>query len=461
MQKVLFITIGNRDLQLPPSAKIERSIGQFFEEGNKDVGENEVIKKRDFISCSEHAWESYDQLSGEVVFPMIQKSIDLVGEGLNEIVLVTTKQDPLDAQDCHYIALFVQKWLTERKYTVKYRPITFPPVDLGQLLDFFTTCYNEYEGWDIFFGNSGGTPDMRTASHMAGMFKGIEFITFQAREQTSHTRNFIKQERLVLSHIVNRMLDNYDYSGIQQLPLQDENIHFLANYAQTRLLLDRSTLNQQLKEEVAGKYPTLVLQEDMSTDDQMKEVVQSARIKFHQKAYADYLWRIFTIGDNLLIPHVELLLEGRVEYVKKDGHALWNQLLANKPELVTYLSNCKINEVPLKIDEPNAYAYDAILKYFVSINAYNQPITLDPLMKIINDLRPLRNAIAHNMKGIGLDEIESKVSAKQLRKADLDTEATGVAGLNTLLCRHFSLDEGDFGIYDEVNQLIRKQIDMA
>jgi len=245
-------------------------------------------------------------------------------------------------------------------------------------------------------------------------------------------------------------MHSYDYAGLMQLPLQDEGIQLLAEYAQTRLLLDHSRLN-----EIAERlpYPFLQLPDTPSPNDLMKEIVQSARIKFHQRAYADFLWRIFTIGDNIHIPHIESILNGVVVFNKKDGHKTWHDLINNQPELKQFLENFKINENPLKIDEPNAFAYNAILKYAMEKNIYSPPPTLIPLVKIIDDLRGLRNGIAHNMKGISLEQIEAKIPPRLLPGT-----VKGVKGLHTLICNHFGLPEDHIGVYDEINTLIRQRL---
>ena len=458
MKKVLFLTLGNRDLQLPPSAKIERAIYDHFDTGNIDTQDNNIIKKSDkkFIEHSRLIWENYEDCFSEVTFPMVDKSIELAGDDLQEIVIITTKQSPLDPQDCHYIALFLKKVLESKNYVVNYEPITFPPIDLGELVEFFNTLYEKYSGWSIYFGNSGGTPDMRAASHMSAMFKGVEFITLKSpnrgkeQDRVSKINNFKKQEHLVLQHIVEKMLLNYDYAGILQLPLQDDEILLLAEYAQTRLLLDHDRL-RLIIENISN--PDLDIPEVFTPFELMVEVAQSARIKCKQNAYADYLWRLFSIGDNLLIPDMEIILGGKIIHNKKDGHAYWNSLLDKDPELKKYLESSTVNDKPLNFNEPNAFAYVKILKYSVTNNGYIKTTTLDTLDKIIGNLRDLRNGIAHNMKGISRVMIEEKISPKLLL-----SNTKGIEGLNHLICQHFNLSPDEIKIYDHLNALILNRL---
>ncbi|MBK8656811.1 MAG: hypothetical protein IPN20_23540 [Haliscomenobacter sp.] len=240
MKKVLFLNLGNRDLQLPPTATLPNPIFNHFDEGNIDSGSNYVIKKNDrrFLSTANAFGMPMILVEDQVVFPMVEKSIELSGRKLDKIVIVTTLQNPSDSQDCHFIAFFLEKWLRERKYSVEFRPISFPPVDFGDLTEFYNCLYNEYDHtWGIVFGNSGGTPDMRAASHFAGMFRGIKFITIQAREGTFLLKNYQKQEQLILKHIVEKMLGNYDFAGILSLPVSLK-IKRLAEYALARISLN-------------------------------------------------------------------------------------------------------------------------------------------------------------------------------------------------------------------------------
>lgn len=447
MQKVLFLSLGNRDLQLPQNANIQVSIfSDHFVKGNDDTGGNYVLIKNNFNAHSQSIYDLYDTMAEHVTFPMVEQTLSEVGEDLEQVILLTTKQEPLDAQDCHFVALFLEKWLTRKGFKVTYRPIQFPPVDLEQLMDFYNQLYDEFADFQIYFGNSGGTPDMRAATHMAGMFRGINFITIQAREKKNSIKNFAKQEQLVLRHIIEKMLSSYDYGGILNLPIDNQPAKLLAQYALARLQLDHQTvrdLHQKLN------YPELYLKDELNIPDLEQEMVQSARIKLHQKAYADYLWRLFTISDNLLTPHLELLLEGQIIHDKKSGHELWNTLLGNHQDLIPYLKLRTINNFPLLYTEPNAFAYLAILDFFKEKGIWNEPILLSQIRKNLDAIRGLRNQIAHYYKGINRREIESKLIAKQLPNglASLD-------GLNQLLCQYVNVDSHHRGIYDWINTKI-------
>lgn len=154
MEKVLFLSLGNRDLQLPRNASIPIDIfNKHFELGSVDTGENYVLKKTDklFLAHSEAVYELYEELAGLVCFPMVDATLEEVGRDLAQIVIITTQQEPADSQDCQYVALFLKKWLEQNGFSVVYKPITFPPIHLDQLMDFYNELYDQYARYQIFF----------------------------------------------------------------------------------------------------------------------------------------------------------------------------------------------------------------------------------------------------------------------------------------------------------------------
>jgi hypothetical protein len=292
MKKVLFLSLGNRDLQVD-EANIKHLgvLADSFDRGNTDTDGRYVIKKAggSFLNRSQAIFERHDDLAAFVVFPMVQICLTKVGDGLSEIVLITTHQNPADDQDCHYIALFLQKWLQSKGFQVKYRPIEFPPVELESLLEYYISLYNEYEQTDevqLFFGNSGGTPDMRTASHMAGMFRSIQFITIQARDGGKvDTQNYDRQERLILKHIIDKMLAVYDYEGILNLPVSDD-IKAVCREALGLYNLKTDVVNE--------KDPY-----DIKAANAIALILENLWVCFRQGRYADTVGRIFRIEEAL------------------------------------------------------------------------------------------------------------------------------------------------------------------
>lgn len=449
MKKILITTVGNRDLQL--SSDLPKEFYDYFEKGGSDTGANLIIKKSGgrFLENSKFILENYESLKEKISFPMVETYLEKLEEKPDLIVLISTKQEPLDSQDCHYVVLFLQRWLEQRGHKVDYYPLECSPVDFPELVNVFSMFYDGYRDCQLYVGNSGGTPDMRAASYAAGFFRNIQFITIQARSKQVSMTNFSAQEKLVLKHTVKKMLDNFDYSGILELPIDSKKVRNFSRYA-----IARSSLNFELARQMvlSTGVSSLDIKTELSPKELEQEVLRSALIKFKQKSYADYLWRLFTISENLLIPDVERLLEGNIDF-DPPSHAKWNTLLRKHLGLVEYLRLQKINGRDLKFSEPNAYSYEYVLNFFKEKGAYSPHPLLENIKANFVSLRYLRNGVAHNYKGINENIIKQK-----LVPAALPGGLATIDNFNAMLCEYMGINADDNGIYDMVNELIMKEM---
>lgn len=443
MKKILIITLGNRDLQLSSDAAVIMRHFELFEKGGVDAGQNKVIKKSEgrFLSNSEEIFNNYESLHDKVVFPMVETYLDQMQEKPDLIVLVSSHQTPADPQDCHFVAEFLKRWLEDRSHNVDYYPLECSPIDFPELVNVFSMFYDGYRNDELYVGNSGGTPDMRAATYAAGFFRDIRFITIQAREKNVNISNFHAQEKLVLKHIVENMLANFDYSGLLNLPLRNEILPQLAEYALARLSLDFERAN-----ELALKMyrSDLAIREGDKYKLKEREAWLSAKIKFKQKAWGDYLWRFFLIQENLWIPVIEDKLGGRVFFNKHSGFSEWNNLISSDSKLIQFLDNQYLKGKKLEYDKPSKVVYSKIINYFNSDNAlgkggYNLYFEIDKILD--RSLRELRNRVAHNYSSINLGVIED----------ELDKSGSSVAILHQKMALHTGVNADSYGIYDVIN----------
>jgi hypothetical protein len=438
-KQVLIATLGNRDLQIRPNSTMTSRLFDCFEKGAEDSGAYLVIKKRrdsSFLDNSKVIFEHFDLLKDQVSFPMVEAYLKQF-EVKPSVVLVSTEQSPLDPQDCTYVAQFLCKKLEIDGYNVDFYPLTCPPVEFASLVDEFTMLYQGYRDHGITVGNSGGTPDMRAASHAAGFFRGIQFLTINARTGQSSLKNYEAQEALVLGHAVNKMLDNFDYSGISKLPLANARVKQLAEYALARAAMDFSTAN-----EIANDIEESTMLVSISTLKQLeREMWINAKIKFQQRSYADYLWRLYAIRDNLesalLEEKLNISLLPLYETDSENKYSNWNNFLEANSELKIFLSKEKLGDKELIYYQPRKEVFSALAKFY----------DIQSLAKGINykfkKIRDLRNAVAHNYKGISLAIIEAEID---------------VAQFNNDLGNYTKLNKGDFGIFSIINTEIKKYL---
>lgn len=452
-EPMLLVLLGNRELQIHKDAAYPGRYQEFFSP-NRDNEDyfviNTNLKPTSFLDISKKIVDDYDNVFKNVIsFPMIDAYLQNKElRKLKKIVLTTSKQHPLDKQDCHYIAELAKMHYEKRGFEVVYLPFACNPTHFGDLVTFFTGLYQGLNTYKIFFGNSGGTPDMRSATYFAGIFQNIEFITLNARTQTANTNNFKKQEQLILKHTVEKMLAVYDYEGINQLPIENPEIKALAQYAQARIALDFRTAKSRIEpfKDTNTFYHTLFSEVNtkMQNKDLERETYFSAKIKYAQGAYSDYLWRLFTIHDNMYIPFVETNLGGEVIYKEKDKHADWNELLNKNTELIAHLKAAISSfGTPLDYQKPNKFVYKEIMNFFVANKGIPKPNFVDDIDKCLLNLGVLRNGVAHNYKGIGVQDLDEALP-KKFRQGKF----------NELLSNYINEKWDDFGIYTKVNDTI-------
>jgi len=239
------------------------------------------------------------------------------------------------------------------------------------------------------------------------------------------------------------MLDVFDYEGVRQLPHHNKQIKQLTSYAIARIALDTDSM-KHISEQLDDS--DLYFPEEPTHRDFEKEILISALIKFNQQAYGDYLWRLFTFKDNVYIPDVEKLLEGKVKFEYGNQKA-WNQLLKNKPDLLEYLETCDVSGTPLNYQAPGEYVYKFIIDFYINEKDYQEP-KYYPIRTYIDKLKKLRNDIAHRYEGISLEKMDKAIA--KASKPPINTEQ-----FNQKLRSYLEMpDENDFGIYNVINQKI-------
>lgn len=482
METAVVLLLGNRDIQIHKN-KFEDVVQKYskFFVPNKDGGDTHFIvdkfdaNKNDlsFLQITELIWQNYDYFKNVIEYTLWNLTFEILQNRkvtIDKIYISTSKQEPPNVQDSYFIAYAIQKYLIEEGFEVELRLCDKNPTDFEEMTNFYIHLFDEIslEYDKIFISNTGGTPQMRTASHFAGIFKDFEYISVSSTQKTA-TNTFKKQENQILRQIIEKMLAVYDYTGIDDLPINQIVIKHLSKYAMSRIHLDfdqafndlnllddnEDAFLEKIKNEVANTFDIRGLE---------RELFLSAKIKFHQKAYADYLWRLFTIQDNLLIPILESYFQSKIIY-NKPNHLEWNELLSKHPDITNKLDEIKIGSEPLDYSYPNKFAYKQIYKI---ITNDNPDILVDSIDRILSTLGDLRNSIAHNYGSIGRNDLNKTIPVKPLRKAlkilypnvsekDLEQKIKDeekVVLFNQIFNFYLKIEVTDFGIYDEINKKI-------
>jgi len=445
---VLIATIGNKDLQISNSnlENINQVYSEMFITNNESKAYSVIDKESknsSFFERSKILYEAFDEVSTFLTTPIINDAIDKSGCDFEKIILVPSNQKQNHHQDTIYAALIIEKMLVD-KYKVEIKGIEFQPNDIDQLHPFFTKLFESFPNdVNLYIGNAGGTPTTRTATHLAGLFKDYRYLTLVGSGFQSNSFRHI--EKNVVQNMLVGMLEHYDYEGIKNLPNISKEIVNLSDYAISRLNLDVNGADR-LKQIIVNQNADIKIIESYSL---LRDIVTSARIKYEQAAYPDFLWRLFTFHDNYLKRDVENILRGEIIFDPKNMHKKWNTLIKNNPDIKKDIDTIKINKGKLDYSFPNKFTYYQIVRS-VSHQKIN---TIDIIELSLTELGSIRNSIAHNMGGLNRKMIRDKLSKTHLGITNRDDR---IDKLFEYIYSFIEVPHNDKAIFENINEQILK-----
>lgn len=482
MNNALILLLGNRDVQVVTSQLdlLPSNIANHLVRNNDSAEGTYVIDKSSqsgatFFQLSQLIASQLEEVYQWLDFPLLNATLaelNQEGQAVQHVYLTTSAQSPPHPQDGSFFAEILLHPLTQLGYACSLRLCDRNPTDFAAMTDFYDRLFSEVEQAHdrVFVSNSGGTPAMRSASHFAGIFRGFQYITISSSNR-ANLNTFARQERMILHKIVRSMLERYDYQGLLQLPIQNETIKQLARYAQARIALN-FTVAQSIaleSKEADAFFAELhgQLDQDLSKQQLGREMFLSAKIKFYQGSYSDYLWRLFTIYENLMIDYAEQILGGPIEYQPKTTeHESWKTLLQafeqRSPGFLHWLGQRTVRDTPLDYSEPNKFTYLEIIRYAQEQTPPLLEVTdqLFLIVQCLDQVNWLRNDAAHRYKGFGVEQINDELPRKLL---GIDRRAHRQQGtirkFNELLANFLGLDWTDFGIYHKINTQILELFD--
>jgi hypothetical protein len=222
---ILFL-LGNRDLQIRAEHAPHPVIERYFITQND--GEDLVINKAQdagfrFNEAAQNTLQAYPEISPSVVFPMIQATLDHLAFTEPRLIFVASQQQPAHHQDTYSFAAFAARYYADRGYATDVRIFKQNPNDFGGLVEYFTELFEQIDAkpGQFYLSNSGGTPNMRAASHFSGVFRGFTYLHVNSFSQQIVESTFQRQEQLILRQIIESKLEMYDYEGIALLPVSE------------------------------------------------------------------------------------------------------------------------------------------------------------------------------------------------------------------------------------------------
>ncbi len=251
-------------------------------------------------------------------------------------------------------------------------------------------------------------------------------------------------------------LDDYDFGLIDGLLSKEhpnkDIIDAYAKYAYCKLNLNYTAFP-------AG-IPAQFKEKPITTETKCRDLYLSAKILYQQKDYGNYLFRMYTLLENLYRVKFDQILGSTDGYYdskfdsSSETNVNWHKLLleyepsrlVNGKSLFDYLLSAKIYGRSLKINNPNRYLYKCGYDFLIQSKALaDKPeyvSLLDKADRILSQLSSFRNKSTHNLAPVSIEQL-----TKAIGKGKLDE-------LNKTLDQLFNIT--NFGIFDTIQAEIKK-----
>lgn len=247
--------------------------------------------------------------------------------------------------------------------------------------------------------------------------------------------NDLTREKLV------KHIKDFNFELIVPSISDNEEILNLAKFSERRLELDYDS-----------KYQTEYIRKEWlpieSTDGKLKDLYLSAKINFYRKVYSVYLWKLFTLSENMLLPFINEFFKIDVEsiynkkYKNASENAEWTLVLKRIPGLYE-----KLSKDGVFLNNPNRIAFAKILcflkrKKHLTEDTVARFDSVQKISSMLNILNDKRNDIAHYLRPLRPADIEQVFSNGQR-----------IEDLNGALDAYFELDSSsDFGVFSDIQK---------
>lgn len=492
MKNVFIVTLGTREVQFLKEdlknsgfnvEKTERGANLLTHSSLSEkmlVIENENYPDYFFPIQPRQAGEmilnNLDLFWSVILFPLITKSLEKIKSDnvtIHEVIVVYTDQKYLGSEPSqkrfglkdtvNYKEILIQ-FLWKREFIKKDSKlseiaITNKATDIDfQYEDFAIKCKSLFEEIDninqIFLLPQGGIDQINHALtlQLIQAFGSKVKLWQQAEAEEPKELKFPflfiqdLNKQKILKH-----LNDYDFGLIEKMTSDQPNIEKLSEFANRKLNLDYSKLD-------GWKY----FDED-TPENRARDLYISCRIFLHKRDYANYLWRLFTLIENIYRIKVDKVLGDTSKMFKtfngESVNSQWLDCLKSINGLHEYLSNQKLtfkNKVtkqlesaPIKFQNPNRLAYKCIFEFLLNdyksklITSENDAKNLELAYNLTEPLTKKRNELAHELKPISI-EILNKIILEKERNQ-----------LHKAFDSIFYLSpQKPFGIYDDIKKEI-------
>jgi len=450
MKNVLIITIGTREVQFR-THELKKS-GFIFNENGKnyikhpDIAEELFLVEKNanfpgFMCCTEpriagqKILEYWKYFHKAIETPLITLTIEhiLINNPIDIFILIYTDQSDLDMSNPQHLRNFSRDTVYFKTIIRKHLPYfeleEYPEGDFDiavsqratdidfQYKQFAVECKSLFENQEtinqIFLLPQGGIDQI---NHALTLQLIQAFGTKVKLWQQSEGK---EPNELIFPHLfiedlnkqkIIKHLHDYDFGFIDKTITQNKILFHLAQYANGRLQLKHDIVKCNLdflNDKIDDSFYRLIHSDVENLSDKIKiqDLYVSAKIALLHKDYGDFLWRLFTLSENLILVALNINLSALKKVfnpmisIEKENNSWVKFLETISPELPNYLRRNNI-----QLNNPNRRAYYFMLKFILKENE----ALLKRYEKIYSNLEKLtrkRNALAHDLRPVKKEDI--------------------------------------------------------
>jgi len=485
MKNILIITLGTREIQFKENILSQNGFiidKQLLKHSlDPDIAIPITINE----NYEGYVFPKYPRLAGQTMFeklsifkpviefPLIDNAIKNITQkhSIDKIILVYTNQENLNLanyqnknnydRDTIYYARILREIFKGIESNVNNNEdfdieITEKTTDIDfQYQEFAKKCkslFNEKESIErIFLLPQGGIDQINHALtlQLIQEFRTKVILWQQAEGTEPHELRFPflfiddLNKQKILKHI-----EDYDFGFIDKSIAKDKIIIHLSKYCDSRLQLKHDTVITNLnflKDKIDKDLFNLLKEKIINLNDltRIQDLYIAAKIDLLHEKYGEFIWKLFTISENIFEIFLESMLEIKINcrfnpnYSRNDKNPEWIRILSEiDTRLPDYLKKKKI-----LLNNPSRRSFYFI---FCFLHKGDHKVHENVFLKL-EDLSKDRNKLAHEMKPIKKETLYNYFSEKYSLKSF-------ISDLDALL------EVNNYGDFDKVKKFLLDQI---
>jgi hypothetical protein len=458
---LLVVTLGTSDVQVygnqmnidsfklsgngTPSLKISDGVHIYLKK-NRNINDYYLFEspRIDGKSALEHLKDVIEKLE----FPLIRPFIELLKTeniDIGKVLLVHTDQEHADDRfrnnDTLYFSAIIREWISKElaisKEDVIELKITENATDIDRLYKQFASIKNIIpdlkEGFqDVFLLAQGGIDQINHALTLQLIHGFKQNIRHYQVPETGipillQFPNFFIRD--LEREKITKHIQDYDFDRIDSKICSDRWVIEICAHISNRLSLQHNPSTFNILQEANRSYkkerkkqapftgPEIIwknLKSFEKNNIKIRDLYLALKIKYHQGNFNDFIWRFFTLIENLMKCEID-------NYLGRDTKDLYDKSFApdkENPKFVSFLESIseslpdKMRSENIRLNNPSRFAYKILYRELIYENKIIPKINYDSIDKldvVSEKLAGFRNFVAHRLGNVSKAEIDREI----------------------------------------------------